>query len=321
MKFRTEIGITPAPFQINFTHHILSLGSCFAEVMGKELDFHKFTILTNPFGTLFHPLSLTKILKYTTKIEIIDKNDFVQRDGGWVHQDFHSCIWAISKEILQSKIENIIEKTNCFLQKTNILIFTWGTAHIYQRKTTQQIVANCHKEPARLFEKKRLEIDTITEDFEEAFKILQKINPDIKIIISISPVRYSKENLAEDHLGKAILRVSANILTEKYPNAVYYFPSFEILNDDLRDYRFYKEDLIHPNLQAENYVWEKFKNVFFDKNTLDLMKKMAHIQNRLAHKPFNPESKEYRVFLEKLKRDMLEPDVKDFFNPDKKQTI
>ncbi len=305
MKFRTEISINTSHFRLNHQQNILSIGSCFADTIAEKLKEHKFNILKNPFGNLFHPLALTKIIDFAIHHQSKEyQNAYIERDNIWLNYYFHSDIWADTKQNLQNIIEEKINITHQFIQKIDILMLTFGTSFIYQTIENQQIVSNCHKQNPAIFEKKLLSIDEIVLNFDNMYQSLQKINPNIKIILTLSPVRHSKEDLANDHLSKSILRVATHILTEKYKKNIYYFPAFEILNDDLRDYRFYADDLIHPNSQAQNYIWEKFKDTFFDTSTQKIMADWYKIYQNLNHQPRNKNNPNYDLFITKIKQDL-----------------
>lgn len=305
MKFRTEISIQKPSFFLNHQHKILSIGSCFADTIAEKLKHNKFQLLKNPFGNLFHPLAIAKIIKFGIDIQQKDyENAFIEKNHTWLNYYFHSDIWDITKNNLQKKIEEKISILHQFIQKIDILMLTFGTAFIYEKNDNQQIVSNCHQQNPNIFTKKLLAIETIINDFETIYQSLKIINPSIKIILTVSPVRHSKEDLANDHLSKSILRVATHILAEKYKDNIYYFPAFEILNDDLRDYRFYKEDLIHPTLQAENYVWQKFSSIFFEASTQKIINDWNKIYHHLQHQPKNKNNPDYILLLEKTKKDL-----------------
>lgn len=304
MKFRTEISPIPSSFQIEHVHSILSLGSCFSENIGNKLAENKFPILNNPFGIVFHPLSIAKLLQLS-----IDKNAlavffeqvqhrFIQREETWFHYDFHSDFSASSQEELQSKIETQSTEVANFLQKTDILLITWGTAWAYELQSDEKFVANCHKIPAKHFEKKLLAIQEIIEAYQQLLAILWQIRPDLKIILTVSPVRHIKDTLPLNSVSKSILRLASHQLSEANEN-VLYFPSFEILMDDLRDYRFYEADLLHPNQTAIHYIWEVFSNTFFSSKTQDLLQQWQKVKKALAHRSFHPESEAHQSFLRK----------------------
>lgn len=304
MKLRTEIASISAPFQINYSHPIFSIGSCFSENIGNKLTEYKFPILNNPFGTLFNPLSIAKLLQLSLDKDALavffkqGQQRFIQRQGIWFHYDLHSDFSAQSQQELQAKIETQITEATRFLQKTDILIITWGTAWIYELQSDKKFVANCHKVPAKHFEKKLLSVEAITKSYQKLFKTLWQTRPDLKVILTLSPVRHIKDTLPLNSVSKSILRLASHQLSEENEK-VFYFQSYEILMDDLRDYRFYKDDLLHPNQTAINYIWEHFSNTFFDAKTQDLLQEWQKIKKALAHRSFHPESEAHQSFLRK----------------------
>ncbi|TAG87949.1 MAG: GSCFA family protein [Bacteroidetes bacterium] len=304
MKFRTEINIKPPHFFLLHQQKIVSLGSCFADTIGEKLKENKFNILKNPFGNLFHPIALTKIIDFGINPDKKYQKMHINRDNIWLNYYFHSDISADTIENLENIIDEKINVIHQFIQKIDVLMLTFGTAFIYEHIENQEIVSNCHKQNPNIFQKKLLSIEEITTNFEKTYLSLQKINPNLKIILTLSPVRHSKEDLASDHLSKSILRVATHLISEKYKENIYYFPAFEILNDDLRDYRFYADDLIHPNSQAQNYIWEKFKTIFFDTSTQKIMADWQKIYQNIQHKPRNKNNPDYHIFIEKIKKDL-----------------
>lgn len=187
-------------------------------------------------------------------------------------------------------------------------VFTLGTNHVYILNETGEIVDNCRKRPQRLFTERELSVDECADYLREAIATLQKINPSVRIIITVSPIRYAKYGFHGSQLSKATLLLAADKLTKEIDNMVY-FPAYEIVNDELRDYRFYREDMLHPTDQAVEYIWQRFGETFFSKQTVKFLEEWRPIKAALAHRPFNPEAEEYKKFLEKAKegeRELME---------------
>ncbi|WP_428657895.1 GSCFA domain-containing protein [Runella sp.] len=299
MQFRTEVPIKQSAEKITLQTPILTVGSCFAEVIGQKLTENKIPAFINPFGTIFNPISITKLLRQAIHRELPDENLYVENSGVWFHYDFHSSWWATSKETLTEKLARQLNEVNNRLQKASYLILTLGTAYVYRQSATEQVVANCHKVPAKLFQRELLSISTIVEDFKALCSLLQHINPSITIILTVSPVRHTRDTLPLNAVSKSILRVACHELSESLAN-VQYFPAYELLLDDLRDYRFYKPDLIHPNEMAEEYIFQKFSETYFDDSLNRFVREWQKLKQELTHRPLQPNTIAHQLFLENL---------------------
>jgi hypothetical protein len=227
----------------------------------------------------------------------------LEQQGRFFHYRVHSSISANKKIQLWDRIEASQSLTQKYLTQASHIFITFGTAHIYELKSGGKQVANCHKQPQSLFIKKLMSLDEMKAHFEKFHALQKEKNPEAEIILTVSPVRHSKDGIPENQVSKSLLRVLAHQLTEEYEN-VSYFPSYELMMDDLRDYRFYKEDMVHPTPQAENYIWDFFQECFFDKSTVGNVKIIEGIQNSLSHKPFLPGSTAHQQFLQKLLQQM-----------------
>lgn len=295
MEFRTPIKIEKSPFQIQLQSKVLTVGSCFAQVIGQKLEENKIATEVNPFGTLFNPMSIFKLLN--PNYQQADDRLFVQHQQTWLHYDFHSQFFASQQESLKELLNDSLAKIQ--IQQYDFLVLTFGTAFVHQLKTTPSYVANCHKMPAILFEKDLLSVKDICKKFAELHKAITELNPSLKIIITVSPVRHTKEGLAENQLSKSILRTACHYLSTDYEN-VAYFPSYEIMIDDLRDYRFYKADMIHPNEVAEQYIFEQFTKTYFSDDLQTFLPKWQQIKRALTHKPFDIMSEAHQKFLQNV---------------------
>ncbi|WP_026997967.1 GSCFA domain-containing protein [Flectobacillus major] len=295
MEFRTNIKLKKSANQLSLQSRVLTIGSCFAEVVGNQLSHYKIQTQVNPFGTLFNPMSIFKLLnkQYTQA----DERLFVQHSQTWFHYDFHSQFFGSTQEELRTQLNTFLSHQS--LAQYDYLLITFGTSFVYKMLTYPTYVANCHKMPASLFEKDLLSVKSICKGFAELNQQLLAINPDLKIIITVSPVRHTKDGIPENQLSKSILRTACHYLSTDYPN-VEYFPSYEIMMDDLRDYRFYKADMIHPNEVAEQYIFEQFAKVYFNEELHKFVPKWQQIQRALAHKPFNSQSEAHQKFLKNL---------------------
>ena len=263
MKFRTEVNIDKPTFSIRPLERMLFVGSCFADNIGRRFQEDKFRAVVNPYGVMYNPVSVLHTVKRFVE-------DSRQSSGVGASPFDGSERW--------------------------VCVFTLGTNHVYRLKETGEIVDNCRKRPQRLFQEEELTIDQCREALSEAVGILEKINPEVKVIVTVSPIRYAKYGFHGSQLSKATLLLAADKLCREHYNCTY-FPAYEIVNDELRDYRFYKEDMLHPSEQAVSYIWERFSELYFSKETSSFLEKWRPIKEALGHKPFNPDAEEYKLFM------------------------
>lgn len=278
MEFRTPVNITLAPFAIEPRERMLFVGSCFADNIGRRFVEDKFRATVNPYGVMYNPASIMHTVKRWTE-ELVAAQSEASDSGSDVRQ--------ATDEAPQTAV------------------FTLGTNHVYILNETGEIVDNCRKRPQRLFTERELSVDECADYLREAVTMLRQINPSVRIIITVSPIRYAKYGFHGSQLSKATLLLAADKLTKEMDNVVY-FPAYEIVNDELRDYRFYREDMLHPTDQAVEYIWQRFGETFFSKQTVKFLEEWRPIKAALAHRPFNPEAEEYRKFLEKAKEEERE---------------
>jgi hypothetical protein len=296
MDFRLEF--TPKPFDVKISHQqkLLLVGSCFTEQIGTKLSNHKFSILDNPNGILFNPVSICKsISSYIDNKQYTEADLFYQNEcwNSWEHHSRFSKPDAA--ECLQG-INESQSNANTFLKNTDWLLITLGSAFVYQLEN-KEVVANCHKVPTDKFVKRLLSADEVFAGLQQMIEKTQAFNPEIKIIFTISPVRHLRDGFVENNRSKATLIQAVHQLIEKNSNC-FYFPAYELIIDDLRDYRFFAEDMVHPNYAATNYVWEKFIATCIDEPSQQLMKEIAVIVAAKNHKPFNPTSQQHKKFLQ-----------------------
>lgn len=304
MEFRTKLLVKPI-HSIALSDTLLTIGSCFADDIGSRLQENKFKVLKNPFGTVYNPLSIHNLLNLAIEMQSPSTENFVERDGYFYHYDFNSHGYNRSQELLKEKLETQLKGGYDALAKSNYLIITYGTSWVYENKETKNTVANCHKMAQHNFEKFLLTQKRIVESFESMYAKLKKLNPACQIILTVSPVRHIKDSLELNSVSKSILRLTCHTLTELFQD-VAYFPAYEIMMDDLRDYRFYKPDMLHPSDQAIEYVWEKFGDAFFNSDVKNFIEQWGEIQAALNHKPFNPKSKKHQDFLKNLLEKLYE---------------
>jgi lysophospholipase L1-like esterase len=289
---------------IDYHSNILLLGSCFVENIGKKFEYFKFQNLQNPLGIQFNSVVIERIITNTINKKVYLDNDVFFHNERWHCYDAHSNLNASSKEDLLHNLNHAIESTAKQLNNSTHIVITLGTAWVYKNIETDKVVANCHKVPQKQFKKELLSIEAILENLESIIDKIRHINPDISVIFTVSPVRHLKDGFVENQLSKAHL-ISAihQFINQKLAinnQRSYYFPSYEIMMDELRDYRFYAEDMIHPNQTAISYIWEKFRNVWISNNAYEIMTEVEVIQKGMLHEPFNKDGKEYLDFKKNL---------------------
>lgn len=304
-SFRTVVRVTPAPLSIGLNDGVLTVGSCFADAIGNRLVKNKFRTLANPFGVIYNPLSIHKALNYATGSDSLNEHSYVQQGEVFLNYDFHSELSALRKNDLENRIRERLGTVRKMLKDTRWVLLTYGTAWVYRRKDTGEVVANCHKIPAEKFSKSLLTIEEIKTSFQTLIRGLLEANPDIRILLTVSPVRHIKDTLALNTVSKSILRIACHQLEEEHA-AVEYFPAYEMMIDDLRDYRFYQPDMLHPTDQAEEYIWEKFSKRYFAEETQRFLARWNGILQNLSHKPFHPTTSDHQQFLRETKKKLEE---------------
>lgn len=299
MKFSTEVSLPTSPFSLSHQDRITSFGSCFSENIGEKLEAHKFDVCTNPYGILFNPVSISKAIRESLDHTLYTETDVHYHKEKYFSFNHHSKYAGIEKVEVLDKINSSIGLSNSYLKESKALILTLGTAWVYRLIESNEVVANCYKLPGSLFTKELLSVKEIVAEVSEAINKLRAVNPDVTFITTISPVRHWKDGVVENQQSKATLHIALKELNEEFQNSVY-FPSYEILLDELRDYRFYAEDMLHPSKFAIDYIWEKFADTFFSKQTKELNQRIAQINRENNHKPFNLESNEFMAFAKQL---------------------
>ena len=298
MNFRTNIQLQKEENQIDYASKLLLIGSCFSENVSKKLAYYKFDVASNPFGILFNPKAIETLILNSLNEKAYSEKDVFLLNERWHCFEAHSDLSSPDKNELISNLNNAIKATNKRIHESTHIIITLGTSWIYKFIETNAIVGNCHKVPQKKFSKELLSVDEIVASLKNICQRISAINPKATVIFTVSPVRHIKDGFVENSLSKAHL-ISAIHKTLGEVNGNY-FPSYEIMMDDLRDYRFYNSDMIHPNETAIDYIWEHFKHVWIQENTFSIMKEVDNIQKGLAHKPFNPDSEQHQQFLADL---------------------
>ena len=273
MEFRTIVEIERPAFQIEPMDDMLFVGSCFADNIGQRFVENKFNAVVNPYGVMYNPASI-----------------------------LHTVERTIRGERGEGRGERFVPR---------VVFFTLGTNHVYRLKETGEIVDNCRKRPARLFQEEELTVDECADYLKQAVDMLRTVNTEVHVVFTVSPIRYAKYGYHESQLSKATLMLAAQkcILEgrgEKVEGREYYFPAYEIVNDELRDYRFYREDMIHPSDQAVEYIWQRLQQTCFSDAALRWLDEWKPVKNALNHRPFNPDGDEYKLFMEKTRQKIAE---------------
>lgn len=296
MRFRTEIPVVKNDATIGYDHPVFLIGSCFSNNIGGKLKYFKFKTRVNPYGVIFNPLAIEQAISdIVTKKEYL-KTDLYRYNDSWLSFNHHTSFSAASDKTVLENINKAISIAHDTLKNASHIFITLGTAWVYRFFATGKIVANCHKIPQREFTKELLNADEINISLNNIIGLLKKINKNIHIILTVSPVRHLRDGFIENQLSKALL-ISAVQQAVKTNDCIY-FPSYEIMMDDLRDYRFYDEDMVHPNELAITYIWEKFKEAFLSESTMQILEAINAIQKRMAHIPFDSKSVSYKKFME-----------------------
>lgn len=295
--FRTVLPEIAAPFRISHNDRLLMLGSCFTENIGAWLRVRQFRILTNPYGIVYNPVSIARALNGIHW----EPADFFEQEGIWRHWELHSSLAATSPAQALAEAQSAAQVLHNWLLQTDVLILTLGTAHVFEWRTTGQVVANCHKVPAAQFHHRLLSVQETIDALHPAILRLQQLRPGLKTILTVSPVRHLRSGMVDNQRSKATLLLACAALSETLPNT-FYFPAYELLMDDLRDYRFYAQDMIHPSESAIQYISERFSEAFFEENTRHINRELERIQQGFEHRPFNPDTPQHQAFVEKLKQ-------------------
>lgn len=296
MNFFLPFQIQSFPFKISYGDKILLIGSCFSEEIGNKMIDLKFDVLQNPNGILYDPQSISDAIFSYIQNKIYKEEDLLQLNNLWHSWIHHSVFSGVNKNEVLQKINVSQSCAHDFLEKAKFLIITLGTAFHYRLKNSNENVANCHKAPADFFIKKLLSIEEIKTALLNAITALEIFNPGLKIIFTVSPVKHVRDGIVENNHSKARLIEVSHSVCEQKQNA-FYFPSYELVTEVLRDYRFYKNDLVHPNETAINFVFEKFCDSLLDDSSKKIMKEIKNILSAINHKPFFKESLEHQKFV------------------------
>lgn len=305
MQFRTQIPILKTNNVIDYNSKVISIGSCFAENMAEKFDYFKFQNVTNPFGIIFNSVSIEKIIERTVQEKWFTEKDVFFHNERWHCYEIHSDLSNSDREELLETLNKAIEVTHKHLTEASHIIITLGTSWIYRNIESGEIVANCHKVPQKIFSKELLPVDVIEKSIQNTIDLIVSLNPNINFIFTISPVRHIKDGFTENQLSKSHLFTALHKTINYKPSTINYFPSYEIMMDELRDYRFYTEDMLHPNQVAIDYIWHKFSENYVSEKSISIMQEVSEIQKSLRHRSFNPESDQHQKFLSRLHQKII----------------
>lgn len=305
MKLQTHIPLNKTLGNpISYPSKILMLGSCFVEHMGEKLEYYKFQVSQNPFGIIFHPEAICNLVERAIKEHEFSRNDLFEYEGVWSSFFGHSNLNQSNSADLLDQMNASLIHLNKQIKEATHIVFSFGTAWGYRLLANKQLVANCHKQSQSFFKKELMSIEDLQYTLKKMMQLIKTSNEHVEIIFTVSPVRHLKDGLIENSLSKSHL-LSAVHAVKNDMDRVHYFPSYEILMDELRDYRFYKKDMIHPSELAVDIIWNAFKNVWLSETDYALMNTIAHVNSRLNHKALHPDSKAHMKFLKRLEEDIL----------------
>lgn len=306
--FQTNVEIPASKIKLSHKTKILALGSCFAENIGIKLTNAGFDIDVNPFGVLFNPISISNSLELLLNEKVFTINDIFMHNHLWQSFSHSSYFSDTTAENCLQKINTRLTHASKLLRHADVLIITLGTSWVYEDIRTSTVVSNCHKLPATTFIRSRLTVEKIVETYVTLINQLVAIRPQLQLIFSVSPVRHWKDGAHDNNLSKSTLLLAIDQLQQQFDN-LHYFPAYEIQLDELRDYRFYATDMLHPSELAVQHIWNKFSNTYFDSTTCSIAKEMEQLHKDLSHRPLLPESVEFQHFLhtiEKRKKKIIE---------------
>lgn len=294
MRLYTPVDISPAPFRFDYQDEILLMGSCFSDNMGKIMEEEKFRVDINPFGTLYNPASLSAAIRRLLGGKTYGAGELIEHEGLFHSLDHHGQFSAPDAEACLAKINERFIDAAVWINAYSRLIVTFGSAYVYRLEG--RIVANCHKLPERLFQRERLTVEAIAEDWITLIDEFAAVNPKARWLLTVSPIRHFRDGAHENQLSKATLLLAIDQIQRARPGRVAYFPAYELLMDELRDYRFYADDLVHPSLLAVRHVWERFAETCLTAESQAALQEWQALRKALEHRPLRPESEAYRRF-------------------------
>ncbi len=299
MKWQTQVAVPPGQNPMGYHSKVLLLGSCFAGHLSEKLAYYQFPYLGNPFGVLFHPVPIEHLLQRALEGRRFNEDDLIESQGRWRCLESHSALSGASAGEALDRLNSALEDLRRALEHSTHAVLTLGTAYGFRHRQSGRLVANCHKLPSRAFERELSSPEAIRESLSKILSMLQAFRGDMTCLLTVSPVRHIRDGLVENQRSKAHLITAVHSLVEV--NAAAYFPSYELFMDELRDYRFYDRDLIHPSEAAVDYIWERFQQAWVDPSSHSVMEEVASVRRALAHRPLHGNSPEYQKFRASLK--------------------
>lgn len=299
MNLQTKITVAAPDFLIDYNSRLMMLGSCFAENMGSKFSYYKFDVDVNPCGIIYNPLSVANVLRLIVEGKQFEKSDLRQVGGKWVSLYHHGAFSSTDPDECLRRINDRLTKATGELRTLDLLVITWGTAWVYRYTRENIVVSNCHKIPSQEFERSQLSVEDIVKEYLVLIGRLREINPGLRILFTVSPIRHWKDGAHGNQLSKATLLLAIDRLREELQH-VYYFPAYEIVLDELRDYRFYADDMLHMSGFTVDYIWERFLYSFISPEVLGLMNQIGRVNKGVAHRPFDPQSEEYHRLVKKM---------------------
>lgn len=297
--FQTRVEIPHSTLKISYEDKIMTLGSCFAENIGKKMNAVYFLTDVNPFGVLYNPISISNSIELLLQNKIFTVDDIFENQSIWQSFSHSSQFSNPSAEACLNVINSQVELSGNFIRQTNILMITFGTAWVFEEVKSGRVVSNCHKLPAKEFVRRRLTVTEIVIEYQILIIRLQTLFPNLQILFSVSPIRHWKDGAHENNISKSILLLAIDEIQKQFEH-VHYFPAYEIQMDELRDYRFYAADMLHPSDVAVDYIWNRFSETYFSLQTQQLKFQIEQYNADLAHRPIHPESEEFKKFQQKI---------------------
>ena len=302
MRLTTPVNLPKKELEISYATRQMIIGSCFAENIGGRFAACKFPVMLNPFGILYNPLSIAAALERIAECRQFteDSTELAFHEERWHCMLHHGDFSRSTKEELIEEINRSLTQASAWIKETDLLSLTFGTAYVYRRKSDSMVVGNCHKIPQTEFERSLLTVEEITEAVSAVLEKLFAANGSMKVLLTVSPIRHFRDGAHGNQISKAVLLLATEELRKMFPGKIFYFPSYEIVLDELRDYRFYAEDMLHPSPLAASYIWECFEESYFSEETKALAAKIEEINRALAHRPINASSDAHSNFKSKL---------------------
>ncbi|MFV0391052.1 MAG: GSCFA domain-containing protein [Paludibacteraceae bacterium] len=301
MMFFTKVHIATSSFEIDYSDRILTIGSCFAENIGEKLQNAYFLSFTNPFGISYNPMSVGQSLRCLLNDKEFTEDDLFQSGSLWNSFAHSSAFSSITSDDALQKINSRLIASRQFMREANVVMITLGTAWVYERNDTGHVVANCHKLPSNQFNRRRLSVGEIQKELSDVVALFRIRNPRLRFIFTVSPIRHWKDGAHENTLSKSTLHLAIDEVVKKY-DFVQYFPAYEIVIDELRDYRFYASDMLHPSQTAIEYIWKRFSETYFSEETTKLKNELEQLRLDVNHRPLHPETTEYQQFLVNIEK-------------------